>query len=65
VTGDEGFEYHLAFLSWLKNNTPIIEEGDHLLWGRVYTYLKVPKKDRAVLEAGIARFLDCTPDSRQ
>lgn len=63
---DEGFNNHERFLSWLRNNAPLIEEGDHLLLGDVVRYLRAPKKDRASLEAGIPRFLsfvESLPDS--
>ncbi|OPY49388.1 MAG: hypothetical protein A4E48_02241 [Methanosaeta sp. PtaU1.Bin060] len=63
---DESYNNHERFHSWLQNNAPLIEEGDHLLLGDVVRYLRAPKKDRASLEAGIPRFLsfvESLPDS--
>jgi len=54
---DEGYNHHMKFFSWLENNAPIVEEGDHVLWGKVMPYLRVPKKDRALLDAGVPKFL--------
>lgn len=56
-SGEEGYHNHLMFLSWLQFNAPIVEKGDHILWGEVITYLRVPKKDRALLESGVSRFI--------
>lgn len=57
LESDEGYDNHHRFLSWLQCNAPIFEKDDHVLWGKEITYLKVPKKDRALLEAGVSRFM--------
>jgi hypothetical protein len=57
VSGDEGFHNYEMFLSWLEFNAPIVENGDHVLWGEVVSYLRVPVKDRALLESGVPKFL--------
>jgi hypothetical protein len=56
-SNDEGYDHHMKFFSWLENNAPIVEEGDHVLWGKVIPYLRVPKKDRALLETSVPKFL--------
>jgi len=57
LESDEGYNNHLKFLSWLQCNAPIVEKDDQVLWGEVITYLRVPKRDRALLEAGVSRFV--------
>jgi hypothetical protein len=56
-SGDEGYDNHMRFLSWLENNAPIVEKGDYVLWGETITHLRVPMKDRALLETGAMKFL--------
>ncbi|MCJ7445361.1 MAG: PadR family transcriptional regulator [Methanotrichaceae archaeon] len=62
LLGQEGYDNHDRFLSWLQVNAPIIEKDDHVLWGETITYLMVPKKDRALLEAGVSRFMTFVED---
>jgi hypothetical protein len=56
-SGEEGYDNHMRFLSWMENNAPIVEKGNYVLWGEVISYLRVPIKDRALLEAGVPKFL--------
>lgn len=56
-SGYEGYDNHMRFLSWLQCNAPIVEQGEDVLWGEIVTYIRVPKNDRASLEAGVQRFL--------
>jgi len=62
ASGAAGYEDHQKLLSWLQNNAPIVEEGDQAIWGEVITYLRVPKKDRGLLEAGASRFISFFED---
>jgi hypothetical protein len=57
LSSDEGYDNHLRFLSWLQCNAPFVEKTDHILWGNVIPYLRVPKNDRTLLEAGVSRFI--------
>lgn len=57
LESDEGYNNHFRFLSWLQCNAPIVEKDDYVFWGEVIAYLRVPKKDRSLLEAGVSRFI--------
>jgi len=57
VSEDDGYHNYEMFLSWLECNAPIVENGDHVLWGETISYLRVPVKDRALMDAGVPRFL--------
>jgi hypothetical protein len=57
-SGEEGYHGYREFHSWLQNNAPVVEKGDHVLWGEVITYMKIPIGDRGLLEAGIPRFME-------
>jgi hypothetical protein len=53
----EGFHNYEMLLSWLECNAPIVEKGNHVLWGETISYLRVPIRDRALMDAGVPRFL--------
>ncbi len=62
TSGDEGYKNHLRFLTWLKFNTPIVDKGNHVLWGEAITYMRVPARDHDLLKAGIPRFMEFFED---
>jgi hypothetical protein len=53
----EGFHKYEMLLSWLECNAPIVEKGNHVLWGETISYMRVPIEDRALMDAGVPRFL--------
>ncbi|MGD0952972.1 MAG: hypothetical protein ABR985_11375 [Methanotrichaceae archaeon] len=63
LDSEEGDCKYNQFLSWLQCNSPIIEKGDHVQWGRAAfkmqdtIYIRVPMKDRHLLEAGVKKFM--------
>ena len=63
LDSEEGDCKYNQFLSWLQSNSPIIEKGDRVQWGRAAfkmqdtIYMRVPMKDRHLLEAGVKKFM--------
>ena len=63
LDSEEGDCKYNQFLSWLQSNSPIIEKGDRVQWGRAAfkmqdtIYIRVPMKDLHLLEAGVKRFM--------
>ena len=53
---ENAYHEHEMFLSWFECNVHIVEKDDHIFWGNGISYLRVPKKDRDILEEGVLKF---------